>query len=275
MRTVRAAAVLLSCLSLSLAARSADDPPEEVKRVSEAIEKSVGWYDVFPDSTSTAPLPVAVVQRWRNVVRGQQGEALLAVWHHNGRPVAMASVYPWQGKMNHEFDSLSRGNKLVARDKKEAVVWSPESPGVEFKPVPGVPKPGKTANVRLLQMKAIAERFTATMTGWAGDNSDKEVLRLMTKELYRYKLADAKEPDPMLLDGAMFAYAQGNDPEVVLLLEAVGPAESAAWHYAFARATSGGLEVKLGGAVVWTAEKGPKARVPTLPHFTAQRPLEP
>jgi hypothetical protein len=92
--------------------------------------------------------------------------------------------------------------------------------------------------------------------------------------LYRYDLANARDPDPNLLDGALFAYVLGTDPEVVLVLEAVGTAENAAWQYAFARATSGGLEVKLGDEVVWTARKAPPNRDPRLPHFTMRRVLD-
>src|SRR5689334_9809375 len=85
-----------------------DDPPEEPSRLNGVIEKSVNWYDVLPDAdAATALTPVPVI-RWRNVVRGQVGEAMMVVWPHDGRPVAMASIYPWNGAMNHEFDSLSR-----------------------------------------------------------------------------------------------------------------------------------------------------------------------
>lgn len=250
-----------------------DDPPEEPKKLNEVIEKSVHWYDVFPDGDAAAPLTPVPVLRWRNVVRGQEGEAMMVVWPHNGRPVAVASIYPWQGMMNHEFDSLSRGGKVNARDK-DRVIWSPAAAGVEFKAVPKAAGPAKTAPERLRQMKAIAEGFKATMTGWRADNTDQEALRLLPRPLHRYDLAGAKDPDPKLLDGALFAYVQGTDPEVVLVLEAVGAAGDAAWQYAFARATSGGLEVKLGDVVVWSAEKGPVARDPKLPHFTMRRDLE-
>jgi hypothetical protein len=123
-------------------------------------------------------------------------------------------------------------------------------------------------------MKAIAARFKATMTGWQGDNTDQEELRLLPRPLYRYELKNAKEPDPNLLDGALFAYVQGTDPEVVLVLEAIGTAEKAVWQYAFVRATSGGLEVKLGREVVWTAQKAPTHRNSKLAHFTMERTLE-
>jgi hypothetical protein len=272
--------VVLWCLAASLVlpgSGGAEPPekqePEEPKRLNELIEKSVNWYDVLPAADATTVLVPQPVLRWRNVIRGQEGEAMMVVWAHHGRPVAMASIYPWQGKMNHEFDSLSRDKKVIARDKDQ-VIWSPETAGVEFRDVPDAPGPAKTPAERLRQMKGIAERFKATMTGWEADNSDREDLRLLPRPLYRYDGRNLKDADPNLLDGALFAYVMGTDPEVVLVLEAVGTAEKAAWQYAFARATSGGLEVKLGNAVVWTAEKGPANRIPTLPHFTMRRDLE-
>jgi hypothetical protein len=197
---------------------------------------------------------------------------MMVVWPHNGRPVAMASIFPWQGDMVHEFDSLSRGSKLTAREQGR-VIWSPATAGVEFSGVPNAPKPAATPAERLRQMKAIAERFKATMTGWAADNSDREELRLLPRPLYRYDLTGAKTPEPPLIDGGLFAYVQGTDPEAVLILEAVGTPGQADWQYALVRATSGGLEVRLSDRVVWTTPKGPQNRVPTLPHFSMHRPL--
>jgi len=248
-------------------------PSEEPKKLNDQIEKSVHWYDVFPAEDSTILLTPKPVLRWRNVTRGQKAQPMMIVWPHNGRPVAMASIYPWQGKMSHEFDSLSRQANVMARDQ-DRVIWSPKTAGVAFKDVPAAPRPAKTPAERLREMKAIAERFKATMTGWQGDDADREELRLLPRPLYRYDLKNAKEPDPNLLDGALFAYVQGTDPEVVLVLEAIGTVEKSAWQYAFVRATSGGLELKLGREVVWTAQKNPSSRYPTRPHFTMRRALE-
>ena len=279
-KTIRTlAGSLLCCLVSLLMARAASrgqdkkDPPEEPKTINEVIEKSVNWYDVLPEEGATTALTPVPVIRWRNVVRGQEGEAMMVVWPHNGRPVAMASIYPWEGKMFHEFDSLSRESRLIARDK-DRVIWSPQTAGVEFKDVPKAPKPAKTAAERLRQMKAIAESYKATMTGWAADDSDQEALRLLPRPLYRYDLMNAKEPDPKLLDGGLFAYVIGTDPEVVLVLEAIGTADKADWQYAFVRATSGGLEVKMGDEVVWTAPKHPNGRNPKSPHFVMTRVLD-
>jgi hypothetical protein len=270
----------LWCLAAALlvAGAGAQQPPkkeepEEPKRLNEVIEKSIDWYDVLPARDAEKALTPVPIMRWRNVVRGQEGEAMMVVWPHNGRPIAMASIYPWDGKMTHEFDSLSRDSKLIAREK-DRVIWSPGAAGVEFKDVPKAPKPAKTPAERLRQMKALAEGFQATMTGWAANNSDREALRLLPRPLHRYDLANAKDPDPKLIDGALFAFVLGTDPEVVLILEAVGTAEQAVWQYACVRATSGGLEVKHGDELVWSAAKHPAGRDPKLPHFAMQRVLE-
>jgi hypothetical protein len=252
---------------------AADDPQEETKKLSERIEKSIDWYEVLPDISAKTALRPVPVMRWRNVARGQDGEAMMVVWAHNGRPVAVASIYPWDGYMCHEFGSLSRQAKLVARDGS-AVVWSPNTAGLDFKNVPDAPAPAETPTARLRQMKSIAERFKGTMTGWKGDNSDREELRLLLRPLFRYELKEAKEPNPNLQDGALFGFVIGTDPEIVLVLEAVGPANEAVWQFAFARATSGGLEAKLDGVVVWTADKFPANRVPTNPQVTLRRPLD-
>ena len=267
--------LLTACQVTGLAAEDqpAVDPQDETKRLSERIEKSVDWYEVLPEISAKTALKPLPVMRWRNVARGQDGEAMMVIWAHHGRPVAMASIFPWEGFLCHEFGSLSRQARLVARDGS-AIVWSPNIAGLEFKNVPDASTPAETPTARLRQMKSIAERFKGTMTGWKGDNSDREELRLLLRPLYRYELKDAKERNPNLLDGALFAFVMGTDPEIVLILEAVGPATEAVWQYAFARATSGGLEAKLDGAVVWTADKFPANRVPTNPQVTLRRPID-
>jgi hypothetical protein len=251
-----------------------DEPEAKTSRLKELIEESVDWYEVLPDADAANPLPPHSVLSWQNSVRGQSAHAMMVVWTHHGRPEALASIFPWNRNLCHEFASLSRDSKLVARDKdKDAVVWTPQTAGLEFRDVPEAPRPAETPAARLRQMKAIAERFTAVMTGWKGDNSDREELRLLLRPLYRYDLKDAKEYNPDLLDGALFAYVMGTDPEVVIVLEAVGPANEPVWQFGFVRATSGGLFARLGDAVVWTAEKFPPTGIKTNPNITLQRPL--
>ena len=119
-----------------------------------------------------------------------------------------------------------------------------------------------------------SEEFRATMTGWKGDNSDREELRLLPRPLYRYDIKEPSEVNPNLQDGALLGFVMGTDPEVVMVLEAVSRDGRSVWQYAFARATSGGLEARLDGKVVWVAEKYPGNRGPNNPQLTLGRPLE-
>ena len=114
----------LSIVLLLIAASGAQPPAkpdtQEAAKLSEQIEQSVRWYDVLPEDGAAPITPVPVI-RWRNVARGQEGEAMMVVWPHNGRPIAMASIYPWAGFMVHEFDSLSRDHKLTAREEGRVI----------------------------------------------------------------------------------------------------------------------------------------------------------
>lgn len=237
-----------------------DDPAAEaekkrLERTQALIEESIGWYDLFPARDAPTALQPQTALRWLNAARGLKEENVLVLWMQDGRPVVSLSIYAYGGNMCHEFASLSRGTKLVAKDRG-AVVWSPSVAGVEFQDFPDAPAPGETPAARLRQMKALTERLGARMTGFLNaDDSDREELRLLPRPVYRYDLKDAASSHPGLADGAVFAYVQGTDPEVLLLLEAVGEKDRFRWQYAFSRATGGGLEARLDDKVVWSAKK--------------------
>jgi len=249
-----------------------DEDQEETKKLNELIEKSVDWYEIVPNGISREILAPRPVMRWRNVQRKQDGKAMLAIWCHHGRPEAMASIYPWQGDLCHEFVSLSRTGRLTARDGG-SIVWTPASAGVMFQDLPDGPKPADSPAARLRQMKSIADRFSATMTGWKGDDSDREELRLLPRPLYRYELKDSAGDFPSLQDGVLFAYVLGTDPELVLVLESIRRGDETIWQYGFARATSGGLEARLDGKPVWVGEKFPPNQAVTGPQVTLMRPI--
>jgi hypothetical protein len=248
----------------------------ETKKLHDLVENSIDDYELFADRDSDTPLKVQSVLRWRNVTRGQEGLALMAVWTLDGRPEAIASIFPWEAFLIHEFGSISRESKLVARTRAGGdVAWSPRELGVAFADLPGAPAPADSRVARLRQMKALAARFHATMTGWKADDSDREELRLLPRPLYRYDLKESsKKSHPGLLDGALFAFVQGTDPEVVLILEAIETGDVARWQFGLSRATSGGLEASLEDRIVWTAAKFPETSSSTKPHFNARRRID-
>jgi hypothetical protein len=232
---------------------AADEPLQAVKEV---LEQSVDWYDILPEAEAKVGLHPTIVLSWRNAVRSTTGAALLAIWTDQGRPEAMASIFQNGNDICHEFGSLSHSRKIVVRDMTH-VVWSPGIAGVEFRDFTDAPAPAEERAARLRQMKSLAGRFTARLPPLNFDNGEHEVLRLLPRPLYRYELKDSQGTNPILRDGAMFAFVMGTDPEVVLLLEAVEREGRAVWQYAVARATAYAVEASLGDEVIWSVPSGP------------------
>lgn len=256
-----------TCLAMVTALACGNAFAAEPATLRELIDDSVKWYDVYGSADDAEPAEARVALRWANNSRGSE-DGITILYVSAGRPVAAACVYPWSGRLEHDFESLSRG-PIVAK-KDGAIVWQPQKAGVSFAPIPAADEPEAKPAGRLRQMKDLAGRFQATMLGWKVDNTDREELRLLPKPLYRYEVKEGR-----VIDGAVFAFAMGTDPEVLLLLEAVEQGGKATWQYACARRTSGMLEARLDENVVWEAERFPTQSDSRLPHFTVGTPIPP
>jgi hypothetical protein len=271
---IRPALVALACLGmLSLAAAGQEEasperptkPPESLR---ELIDAAVNELEVFADSDAKDPAKTIVALRWANNARGSE-DGMTILYVHAGRPLAAACLYPWAGRLIHDFESLSR-DKIVAR-KGDALVWQPQEPGVKFAPIPDAPEPEKSPTQRLRQMKTLAEQFQSVMLGWKADSTDREELRLLPRPLYRYEPKEGA-----VIDGAVFAFVMGTDPESLLLIEAVRDEEGkATWQFAFARRTSGELEGRHQDKIVWHADRFPPEGNPAKAHFGIGQPIPP
>jgi hypothetical protein len=218
-------------------AGSAEEPPASEDNSREVITRLAGEYRLFlgPDRV---PLEMEQVLRWPNPRRATPDGATF-VWTRDGRPEAIACIWN-HGILSHAFHSLST-NTLVAEHNGQTV-WHPDKPGIEMARVPNAAPPADSASKRLAQMKEIARRFTCRV----GAGSGGEELRLLPRPLYRYK-TDQKD----LIDGGLFAFVEGTDPEVVLVLEAVGHDGTAEWRYAITRRSMAPLEADLDGERIW------------------------
>jgi hypothetical protein len=266
---------LLAALCLSPAAAQEVDAgkaPQEPSTqnpstLRELIDQSLAWYEVFATEQAQEPAKPIVALRWANNARGSEdGTTVLFV--AGGRPVAVCCIYPWAGRLEHGFESLSR-QRVIGR-KEGRIVWAPQEAGASFAGIPEAPTPEEGRIQRLRQMKDLADQFQATMLGWKVDSTDREELRLLSKPLYRYEPKDGK-----VIDGAVFAFVTGTDPEVLLLIEAVREGERTTWQYAFVRRTSGQLEGRWQDKVVWRAERFPQQHDPKKSYFTLGSPLPP
>jgi hypothetical protein len=216
-----------------------------------AMKRMAARYEIAAgkDGATKLQLTEEPVLRWSNPERNS-GDGCLYLFTDKGRPQAALTIYLTEDRKawNHEFQSLAE-SELVAK-KGQAVVWAPDKPGVEFKPVPDAPAPAETAAGRLVQMRALADRFTATVTF----RGDKSALRRLAAPVYRHG-----DPKREPVDGAVFAYVQATDPEVLLLVEARAGRGAPQWHYALARQTMWVVEVQYDGRQVWTVEKWDRA----------------
>jgi hypothetical protein len=260
------AIALLLSLTTAQAKTDAESEAEQRAQLRALLDKAPALLEVLSAPGASTPLTPVPVHRWTNDERDPHGEGLFVVWADRGRPVAGASIYPWNGRLIHDLESLSRESLVARRDG--ATVWQPPR-GLAFAAIPNAESPADMPVARLRQMKALADTFAVTMTGWRGDDADREELRRLPKELYRYKPEDAS-----LVDGALFAFVKGTDPEALLLIEAKPTSAGDRYEYALVRCTSGGLEARLSGRVIWSAPKHAPRRDPSQLSFTSAATLE-
>jgi hypothetical protein len=123
-------------------------------------------------------------------------------------------------------------------------MWQTSGPGLTFRPVPEAPAPAPTATARLRQMQAIVRDFSANTID---DKNSTWPLRPLTKPIYRYEANG-----PSVADGALFAFAQGTDPEAFLILEAHPNGKSTRWEYALTRFTDLRIRIRLRNAEVFS-----------------------
>jgi hypothetical protein len=155
-------------------------------------------------------------------------ESAMWIWSGGGRPTAVLAIefhpdHPAGPQWLFEIASLS--TRAIAVERGEELQWTGKGPGLAFRRLESAEPVADKATKRLSQMKELCRRFTAH------EQASKEgriELRLLTSPLHRYSATDQD-----VVDGAIFGFCSGTNPEVLLVLEAQRPRDAAAaWHYA-------------------------------------------
>ena len=184
------------------------------------------------------------VLRWSNPTGGEvYGSVVL--WTSDGCPAAAASIYQFfdRDQLNIQLVSLSESPLNAVRNGR--LRWSPEA-GVTFVTLPDAPPPAQTAERRQLQMRSLARKFTGALAERDSDEKFSE-LRLMARPLHSYEKSDGTR------DGAVFAFVNTTDPDILLIVESRKTAEDREWVYGAARMHFCRVQLKLGDKVVWDA----------------------
>jgi hypothetical protein len=268
--TRRRSILLLSCLVASAPGTPglvrADEPADDKARAAEFLRfanREAKAYTLHRAEARGEGPPFQLhpepVLRWTNPILGSVSGGLY-LWTDRGRPEAVAAIFQWHERRHYrtnEFQSLSPG--LFVMDRGGEPVWTPRRPGIELKPLPESPAPAGTPAQRLRQMRELARGFTANQSDHKGEV---RALRLLTQPVHRF---EGSGGDP--IDGGLFVFVMGTDPEAFLLIEARPAGNAPRWDYALARMSHAQTLVSHRGRAVWN--------VPLLDPSTAVNPQEP
>jgi hypothetical protein len=222
----------------------AHEPDDESDRWTQIFLQAAKSYELTGEQGAPMKLLAKPLLNWSNPERNT-GAGAVFLWTHDGQPAAVMCVYPSaETTLDHEFQSLSE--TTLQASLNERAVWKPAEPGIEYKLLSEVRPPGKVRPLRLTQMRALARTFSARIV--KPDEAPKP-LRLLPTPIYRYP---DSETERKLVDGAIFAFVQGTDPEVLLMIETVRDEQGTLqWRYATARMSMVPLEASHNDQVVW------------------------
>jgi hypothetical protein len=244
-------AVVLGLAALSASSVPAQDDAQAKQRL-EVMQAAVGSLE--PDSSELKLKPALTfaskpLLRYSDPTRGGIREAAAnvlldaGVWRlgTEGRPTALVTVEIYQAPdksqvMAFEFLSLSEA-RFSLKHKTEKVRWQATASALAMKEIPGATPPAATTAARLTQMRQLARRFGAVERV----NNEAIECRLLAQPIVRYQSTAEK-----IVDGAIFAYANGTNPEVGIVFETDGER----WSYGTLRLSAAELKVMLDGREV-------------------------
>jgi hypothetical protein len=179
-------------------------------------------------------------------------DASVWIWEADGKLVALSGA-EWRpkegtgGVWSFECASLTPESVRVTIPTGE---WTFKKDAVRLQTIREAPAAAMTRAQRMLQLRKLADRFTAASYN---PNQGRIELRRLAAPLYR-------QDEKVAGDSALFAFANGTNPEVLLLLSTEGAGMP--WTYTVASLSGDGASAQLDEQEVWRVEKftGPNSR---------------
>lgn len=179
-------------------------------------------------------------------------DASLWVWEDRGRLAALSAIElrPREGTGGvWSFECASLTNDKLTM-KLPTGEWSVATGLVPPRPISAAPPPAKVRGQRLLQVRKLADRFSAMCYS---RTQGKIELRRLAAPVYR-------QTEAVPGDAALFVFANGTNPEVVLLLQS--DPSAAQWTYTVASLSGDEASAQLDEQEIWRVERftGPGTR---------------
>ena len=230
---------------------SKEDADREASARLELMRKAIAGFAVETDEIddrSRLKFVDKPLLRYSDPTRGLENETTLldaSLWRlgESGRPTAIITLEMYRAPdrpdvLAYEFLSFTKQSFELALDVgAKKIRWDATGSDLKLSPLPDGPKPAATATARLRQLRDLSRRFKVIESL----RDEKIECRLMTAPIDRY--SDEKHA---IVDGALFVFANGTNPEGGVLLETDGKT----WSYGAFRLSSAGASVQLDGREV-------------------------
>jgi hypothetical protein len=238
---------LIATLSAVPGPPAADDKSATSQASAARVFELARQYEFFSDRERKTrfelqPQPVLT---YSNPVRGDVHGSVF-IWTRHARPEVVGAFFDFrsENKLDSELHALATAGIVGWRDGTE--FWNPTKAGASFEPIPRAVAPAAMPAARLRQMREVAGDFTVEREH---PEQGKGFMRLLPQPIYRYA-----SPEMRVVDGALFAFVEGTDPEAYLMIEA-REGDDPHWEFAFARMNIVKFTGAHKGEVVWEVKE--------------------
>ena len=249
----------------------APDAPAEVRKSAEQLVDSFELEALQGDTWVKVKRIDRALLYYSDPTRGDDSGFLWA-WGDGGRPVAVAEMFQ---KVNNRatwtFCICNTSGGRVRAARSGGPWWQENDSDIAFKDIPTAPAVAADSAVRQRQMKLLAQNFTAHEI--YNPNNTRYDLRRLDRPLHSYRDEDAG-----ILEGGLFAFANGTNPELLLFIEArqgKGKASKPVWQFGVGRASSAKLNVEYEGKEVYSCPWGDTVRGRDKPFWSARFQVTP
>jgi hypothetical protein len=240
--------LLFGCVATAFAQEprepTAEDRQQHLQRM-RAVAESIHLFDGTSGKRVEIALTAEPALRYADNTR-RTYDSTVWFWGAEGRPQAALAIeyYPLEKRgPQWLFELVSLSDHKLAAERSEWS-WQAKQPGIALRPIPDAPEVAEKPALRLAQLKQLQRRFSSYEIAQIGGRIS---LRPLANPLRRYS-----DPKADIVDGAVFTFANGTNPELLLVIEArQSPPDTARWFYGMAQMSGAEIVGVLDDKEVW------------------------